>query len=181
MIAEGPQLLPSLVAPLVGARDQALFLVPSRERQHETLAARGSMALTSDPAAARAKLAGRNALIAGRIAAEARELGLPVLEADRDLDAMIELAVERLAPAIARGPHGGDLAAVRRFENDVLATQVRAYRGSGEAPSEHLDGALPFACECGGAGCDLEIELSLAEYEALSARGDRSPLRRPRS
>ena len=120
-IAEGPQLLPSLVAPLVGARDQALFLVPSRERQHETLAARGSMALTSDPAAARAKLAGRNALIAGRIAAEARELGLPVLEADRDLDAMIELAVERLAPAIARGPHGGDLAAVRRFENDVLA------------------------------------------------------------
>jgi hypothetical protein len=91
---------------------------------------------------------------------------------------MIELAVAHLRPAIERGPPGGDLSAVRRFENDVLANQVRLYRES-LGTMKRDDKSLRFACECGAPGCSDEIELSLAEYEALSAAGDRSPLRRP--
>jgi hypothetical protein len=92
---------------------------------------------------------------------------------------MIELAAEQLRPAIERGPRGADLTALRRFENDVVATQVRLYRKS-LVPLMLPDEPLEFACECGSSGCSDEIELTLAEYEAISAAGDRSPLRRPR-
>ncbi len=81
---------------------------------------------------------------------------------------------------IERGPREADLAALRRFENDVDATQVRLYReslGADRAPGRR---PLAFACECGEPGCEDTIELTLAEYEAISAGGDRSPLRRPR-
>jgi hypothetical protein len=76
-------------------------------------------------------------------------------------------------------PREIDRPAVRRFENDVLARQVRLYRDSGEAPAG--DWPLPFACECDEAGCADIVELTLADYERISAAGDRSPLRRSRS
>ena len=75
---------------------------------------------------------------------------------------MIERVEAVLAPAIARLPRGGDLAAVRRSENDVLAEQVRLYRASGEAPSGSPP--LAFVCECGRSGCAEEIELTLGDY-----------------
>jgi hypothetical protein len=78
---------------------------------------------------------------------------------------MIECAAEHFAPAIERGRRGGDLAAVRRFENEVDATQVRLYRESlGERAPE--DTPIAFACECGAPGCDDVVELTLAEYAA---------------
>jgi hypothetical protein len=122
-IAEGPFLLPSLIAPHVVAPAQALFLVPSEGRQRETLTARGSMSLTSDPEAARENLTRRNVLLAQLI-------------------------------------RGGATA-----------------HGLGAPPD---DPPLAFACECGRPGCAEQIELTLAAYKALSAAGDRSPLRPPR-
>ena len=73
--------------------------------------------------------------------------------------------------------------AIRRVENDVLARQVRLYKDSGDGPGDLSsdDWTLEFACECDVPGCVEVIELSLTEYEALSAAGDRSRLRAPRS
>jgi hypothetical protein len=179
VIVEGPQLFPTSVAAVLSDRDQALFLIPDAGEQEARLLGRGPLPGTSDGVRARANATERDLLITARFAREARELRLPVLAVDRPLDEMIELAAEQLRPAIERGPRGADLTALRRRENDVVATQVRLYRKS-LVPLMLPDEPLEFACECGSSGCSDEIELTLAEYEAISAAGDRSPLRRPR-
>lgn len=162
-IAEGPFLLPSLVPS--GAA--AVFLVPSEERIRATGAERGQRDVVVE----------RNLLLADRIVAEAGAAGMPVVPVDRGLDGMIELVEAELGPALAGLPRGGNLAAVRRFENDVLAEQVRLYRSSGDAPPGSPP--LAFACECGRSGCAEEIELTLEDY--LRAGAGRSTSRRPRS
>jgi hypothetical protein len=162
-IAEGPFLLPSLVP----SGSAAVFLVPSEERIRATGAEREQRDVVVE----------RNLVLAERIAADAERVGLSVLPVDRGLDEMVDRVEDALTPAIARLPRGGDLAAVRRFENDVLAEQVRLYRASGEAPPGSPP--LAFVCECGRSGCAEEIELTLEGY--FSAGADRSRLRRPRS
>lgn len=117
-------------------------------------------------------------MITQLIEREARELRLRAVVVDRPLDEMVELAAEHFRPAIGRGPREVDLAEVRRLENDVLAEQVRLDRASLD-PVDVTDWTLPFACECGAPGCAVEIELSLRDYESLSAAGERSPLRQP--
>jgi hypothetical protein len=178
VIVEGPQLFPTSVAAVLSDHDQALFLIPDAGEQRARLLGRGPLPGTSDGLQARANATERDLMITARFAREARELRLPVLPVDRPLDEMIELAAEQLLPAIERGPRGADLASLRRFENDVVATQVRLYRES-LVPVILPDEPLEFACECGASGCSDEIELTLAEYEAINAAGDRSPLRRP--
>jgi hypothetical protein len=178
VIVEGPQLFPTSVSAVLSHPDQALFMIPDRAVQEERLLARGPMPGTSDGMRARVNATARDLMISARFAGEARELRLTVLPADRPLDELIELAAEHFRPAIERGPRGGDLVALRRSENDLTATQVRLYRES-LAPIQLPDEPLAFACECGASACADEIELRLAEYEAISVAGDRSPLRGP--
>jgi hypothetical protein len=158
--------------------DQALFLIPNLDEQRERLLARGPILGTSDGLRARANATERDLLITQRFSWEAADLRLTALPVDAPLDEMIERATEHLRPVIERGPRAADLAAIRRFENEVLATQVRLYRESLGALKPE-DATLPFSCECGERGCAAEVELSLDEYDAISASGDRSPLRRP--
>ena len=89
----------------------------------------------------------RDVLIAELIAREARELRLTVLPVDRPLDEMIELRCRPLRRRRSSAARAVDLAAIRRFENEVIATQVRLYRES-LAPLELPDEPLSFACEC---------------------------------
>lgn len=177
-VVEGPQLFPTSVSAVLAAPDQALFLIPDRAEQEARLLARGPMPGTSDGVRARANATARDLMISDRFAREARELRLTALPADRPLAELIELAAEHFRPAIERGPRGGDLAEIRRSENDMVARQVRLYRES-LAPITFPDEPLVFACECGASGCAAEIGLTLAEYDAISAAGDRSPLRPP--
>jgi len=177
-VVEGPQLFPTSVAAVLRSPDQALFLLPLPPEQRERLLARGPMPNVSDGAAARRKATERDLMITALYEREARDLRLPTLSSDGPLDEVVELAAAQLRPAVDRMPRDGDLVAVRRFENDVLATQVRLYAES-LLPTVLEDRPLAFACECGASGCAAEIELTLAEYEAISAAGDRSPLRRP--
>jgi hypothetical protein len=184
-IVEGPQLFPSLVAPLLGAFDQAVFLVPRPNEQRARLAARGPMTWTSQPELARTKAIERDLRISRRFATEARALGFAVEEVDAPLDAMIERVDALLRPAVERLPRGGDRAAARRIENEALATQVRLYRATGEVRADDWP-PLVFACECGA--CAEELPLTLEEYEArraaaepLIAAADTSPSRPPRS
>ena len=177
-VVEGPQLFPTSVAAVLRSPDQALFVLPLPAEQRERLLARGPMPNVSDGAAARRKATERDLMITALYEREARDLRLPTLSSDGPLDEVVELAAAQLRPAVDRMPRDGDLVAVRRFENDVLATQVRLYAES-LLPTVLEDRPLAFACECGASGCAAEIELTLAEYEAISAAGDRSPLRRP--
>jgi hypothetical protein len=169
-VVEGPQLFPSLVAPLLAAADQAVFLVPRPDAQRARLAARGPMTWTSQPELARAKAIERDLRISARFATEAREIGLAVLEVDATLERMIERVDVLLRPALERLPRRGDLAAARRIENDALATQVRLYRATGEVRADEWP-PLVFACEC-GAACPEELPLTLEEYDARRAAAE---------
>jgi hypothetical protein len=124
----------------------------------------------------------RNRLLAERIASSAEELGFPVMHVDRPLAGMIARVDELFASAITGLPGELDRPSVRRFENDVLARQVRLYKESGDGPGDLSsdDWTLEFACECDLPGCGDAVELSLAAYELLSGAADRSPLRAPR-
>lgn len=161
VVVEGPQLFPSFVAPLVGAPDQALFLVSRPDEQRARLLARGPITRTSQPELARLKATERDLLITARVADEARELGLTALLVDRPLAEMVEFADRALGPAIARLPPGGDLAAARERENDALVEQVRLWRATGLAGGAFS--ALRLACECGRLGCDATVPLRPGE------------------
>ena len=127
VIVEGPQLLPRFVAAVISSPEQALFLQPDLDGMRERLLARGPMAATSDGVRARENATARDILIAKLFEREARELRLPTLAVDAPLEKMIGRATGVLAPVADRLPRGGDLGAVRRFEEDVLQTQVRLY------------------------------------------------------
>lgn len=126
-IVEGPQLFPRFVAAVLGSSDRALFLQPDLDGMRERLLARGPMAATSDGVRARENATARDLLIAEVFAREARELRLPTLAVDAPLEEMIDRAAAALTPVVARLPRGGDLEAVRRFEEEALQTQVRLY------------------------------------------------------
>lgn len=126
-IVEGPQLFPRLVSAVLGAPDQALFLLPVRAEMEARLRARGPLRGTSDGARARENAIARDLRIADLFEREARELRLVALSVDRPLDEMIERSAAHFAPAVERLPRGGDLAAVRAFEAEVRETQIRLY------------------------------------------------------
>jgi 2-phosphoglycerate kinase len=128
VIVEGPQLFPRFVAAVIGSSEQALFLQPALDGMRERLLARGPMEATSDGVRARENATARDVLIARLFEREARELRFLTLAVDAPLEEMIERAAAMLAPVVDRLPRGGDLVAVREFEEEVLQTQVRLYR-----------------------------------------------------
>jgi 2-phosphoglycerate kinase len=127
VVIEGPQLFPTSVSAVLRSPDQALFLLPDLGEMETRLRARGPIQGTSDGARARENAVARDLLIARTFAREARELRLPALPVDRPLAEMIDLAAVHFAPVVERLPHGGDLTAVRAFEAEVRATQIRLH------------------------------------------------------
>jgi hypothetical protein len=152
-VVEGPQILPDLVP----QGDQALFLDPTPEFQREVLEPRPMP--SSDPARALGARLVKDRIHADRVASLAREHGFPVLVMDgsRDLVAEAESLLEIPAGAV-------DLRAVRRWENEAAAANIRAWLASPEAPLEHA--GYPFACECGRRGCEATVQLTLEEFDA---------------
>ncbi|HEY3961680.1 MAG TPA: hypothetical protein VGL84_04085 [Gaiellaceae bacterium] len=156
-IAEGPYLLPELLPP----GSQAVFLVPSEEQIRRVRGERGSKPVVGD----------RDVLLADRYRR------VPHIDVDGPLAEMVEVVAAQFS--LDGLPRAVDRPALRRFENEVLARQIQLWKESGTAPDGEWP--LPFACECDEAVCSATVELTLAEYEAVSASGDRSTLRRPRS
>lgn len=154
-VVEGPQILPDLVPP----GDQAVFLNPTPGWQRSVLEQRPMP--SSDPARALANRLVKDRLYADRVAALAREHGFPVLVMDgkRDLATEVEALLDL--------PDGAaDLGAVRRWENEKAADNIRAWLVSPEAPREHH--GYPFACECGRRGCDELVVMTIPEFDAAS-------------
>jgi hypothetical protein len=81
VVAEGFRLLPHLVAPLLGPRSRAVWLLPTAQFRAAALEARGDTwtlaGTTSDPALSLRKLAERDRLFTDRLTAEVERLGLP--------------------------------------------------------------------------------------------------------
>ena len=157
-LVEGPQVQPDLIP----RGDRAVFLVGTPEFQRQVLEPR--LMPSSDPALALKHRLVKDRIYADRIAERARELGLPVIDVDgtRDL-------VDEVAELLQVEPEPIDLAAARRWENEVGAANLHAWLASPEAPNREL-GPLPFACECGTPGCAERVELTLDEFFAGAVR-----------
>jgi hypothetical protein len=86
VVAEGFRLLPRLVAPLLTEVRQAVWLLPTPAFRRAALESRGTTwdiaGRTSDPARALDNLLARDALFTERLGAEARQLGLQVVDLD---------------------------------------------------------------------------------------------------
>jgi hypothetical protein len=154
-VVEGPQILPDLVP----EGDRAVFLDPTPEWQRGVLSTRSMP--SSDPARALEARLVKDRLYADRVAALARERGFPVVE----MDGSRELAGE--VGSLLEIPEGAsDLRAVRRWENEAAAANIRSWLASPEAPREHH--GYPFACECGRRGCGEVLQLTIEEFDAAS-------------
>ena len=153
-LVEGPQILPDLV-PL---GDQAVFLDPTPEFQRTVLEPRPMP--SSDPVQALANRLIKDRLYADRVTKLAGERGFPVVVMDGERDLVAE--VESLVELPDRAP---DLAAVRRWENEAVAANLRAWLASAEGPRGHF-GGYPFGCECGRPGCGETLQLTVEEFEA---------------
>ena len=152
-VVEGPQILPDLVPP----GEQAVFLNPTPGFQRSVLEPRPMP--SSDPARALANRIVKDRLYADRVAELARVQGFPVLEMDgvRDLVAEVESLLEI--------PNGAaDPAAIRRWENEAVAANLRAWLASSDALREHS--GYPFGCECGRPGCGETVQLTVGEFDA---------------
>lgn len=102
IIVEGFRALPDLVAPLLSAPDQAVWLLPTPEFRHRAVGTRrsptgrGFLERTGDPARAARNLAERDRLFVARLREEVRRRGLRAITVDTD---MTEDDTARLAEA----------------------------------------------------------------------------------
>lgn len=157
-LVEGPQVQPELIP----SGDGAVFLIPTAEFQRRVLEPR--LMPSSDPALALRHRLVKDRIYADRIAGRARAGGLPVIDVDGTCDLVGEVAT-----LLEIEPEPIDLAAARRWENEVIAANLSAWLASPEAPRQPL-GPIGFACECGAPGCAERVRLTLAEYEAGAVR-----------
>lgn len=81
-----------------------------------------------------------------------------------DVDGTRDLT-DGVATLLQIEPEPIDLSAARRWENEVVAANLRAWLASPEAPPRPL-GAISFACECGRPGCDERVTMTLDEFFA---------------
>ena len=157
-LVEGPQVQPDLIPD----GDRAVFLIGTPEFQRRVLEPR--LMPSSDPVLALRNRLVKDRIYADRIADRARACGFPVIDVDgtRDL-------VDELAELLQIEPEPIDLVAARRWENEVVAANLRAWLVSPEAPDREL-GPLTFACECGTPGCAERVELTLDEFFSGAVR-----------
>jgi hypothetical protein len=160
VLVEGPQVVPDLLPE--GAR--AVFLIPTPEFQRTTLSVRPMP--SSDPAQALANRLVKDRLYAERVAGIARERGFTVIEVDgsRPPDEIAEQVEAEFGDFFATA-EPVDLPGVRRWENEKIARNVRAWLASGD---HRISGEItaPFACECGRLGCAERVELGLSAFRA---------------
>jgi len=175
VIADGPQLLPSLVTPLLDSPRFALFVVARGDVQRRLVTERGSdlYARTRDPERALENRLQRDALLAHRVQAAATACGLEVV-AVSDVTGTGTAVEARCTPLLREWTtrrDRGDVAARRRDENDVRLRQLRAHAA---AAGISLARKIEFACECNRPGCALTVAATLDEAEA--ARCESRPL-----
>jgi hypothetical protein len=159
VLVEGPQVVPDLLPD--DAR--AVFLVPTPKFQHANLSPRPMP--SSDPAQALANRLVKDRLYADRVAELARARGFTVIDTDgsRSTDELCAL-IEDAFPDYVQGSEPVDLPGVRRWENEKIARNVRAWIASGDLRTAG-EMPVPFACECGRLGCGERVPISLGDFD----------------
>jgi hypothetical protein len=106
VLAEGFNLLPRLIAPLLSKPERAVWLIPTPQFRRAAFDSRGSTwdipNRTSDPPRALSNLLARDGIFTDEIHREASELGLPLISVDTGDS--IEVLMRRVATALDLRP-----------------------------------------------------------------------------
>jgi hypothetical protein len=172
IVAEGPQLLPELVAPLLASPDNALYVVAPPAIQQPLVRARVSdlAARTRNPEHARTNRLARDEELARRLRVSAAAYRVPIIEV-ADVTETLPAVERHFGPSLAAwlaAPHG-DVAARRRDENDA---RLRQWRAHVDAMEIEPSGEVDLACECETPGCELPATIGLLAAESLRVRGE---------
>lgn len=177
VVAEGPFLLPELVAPVLTDRRRAVWLLPTPEFTDRNVTGRAEPAATRDESdrqrAHRLRLA-RDAELTARMRRDTARLGLAAVEVDGSLGIAEseQMLATRFAPLIGAGRRartGDERASMRRAENAVAVAQISAFLASlGDAAPPELT-PFPYGCECTTLGCAAQVPMTLNEYRAAGA------------
>ena len=176
VLAEGPQLLPDLVAPLLGGPDAALWLLPTETFSRRAVTARAELVPSTREAAAVENRHRRDVLVTAALRDRADALGLRsvVVDGSRSVGETVDWFVASLLQVpggLARAETGGQRALMRRHENQVMATQLTLYREDLEVEVMPEPPVGPFSCECSTLGCVGEVSLPVDEYLRRRAAG----------
>jgi hypothetical protein len=137
VLAEGPGLLPELIASSLGSPAHAVMLVPDDDFARAGVERRGMRVPASESAVAEVVFATRlerDRLLNAHLRREALRCGIPIVEVDDStpVDEVERRVEERFAPLLARpGATARDdveRRELRRYEDDAIARNVAAYR-----------------------------------------------------
>jgi len=115
---------------------------------------------SSDPQRALANRLVRDRICADRIATRAS--AVVVVDGSRDV-------ADEVAALLEIEPEPIDLRAARRWENEAVAANRRAWIASGDRRASS-DILFTWVCECGERGCEEVVRLTLDAFERHSVR-----------
>jgi hypothetical protein len=173
VLAEGPQLLPDLIAPLMQTPEHGLWLLPTPEFSQQGVAGRRAGGLTGQAAQRRRD---RDVLLTEMNRQQVRRHGLPSADVDghRSLADTIDMVAKRLESlpgGLVRAADGRQRRRTRQAENAVVVRQLLGWWA--DLGPEHMPDppVFPFSCECEDLGCEQTVTLSVTEYQRRSADG----------
>jgi hypothetical protein len=165
VVVEGPQVLPDLVP----AGDAAVFLISTPAFQRSVLERR-PLPPTADARQALDNRIEKDRLFGERIASLANDRGFPVVYVDgsKPVGSVLTDVEEALSGVVGLSSTTAEIRSARRWENQVVAGNIRSWLASSSAPSVPPT-SYSFACECGERGCQSLVELSLGDFDAAAA------------
>jgi hypothetical protein len=173
IVAEGPQLFPDLVAPLMQTPQHGLWLLPTPEFSHKGVSGRRAGGLSGEAAQRRRD---RDVLLTELNRQQVQRHGLASAEVDgnRSLADTVDMIAARLVNVpggliTARG--GEQRQRIRQAENAVVVRQLLGWWND-LGPEQMPDPPpFPFSCECDTLGCEQTVTMSVVDYKRRSAAG----------
>jgi hypothetical protein len=173
IVAEGPQLLPDLIAPVMQTPEHGLWLLPTPEFSHQGVSGRRAGGLSGEAAQRRRD---RDVLLTEMNSQQVMRHGLRSANVNgnrslADTADMVADRLEHLPGGLVRAASSRELRRIRQAENAVVVRQLLGWQA--DLGPEQMPEAppFPFSCECGSRGCEQTVTLSVTEYERRAAAG----------
>lgn len=172
IVAEGPQLFPDLIAPLMQTAAHGLWLLPTPEFSQLGIAPRRS----AMPEEALRRRHQRDTLLTEMHREQAARHRLPVAEVDgtqslAELTEAVAATLQNLPGGLARAATGAERQRIRQAENAVVVRQLLGWWAD-MGPERMPDPpGFEFSCECETLGCEQVVPLTVTDYQERSGAG----------